>query len=112
MKKKRIVAGSSTQTDIRVRGDPEPDRHLFNFLVDTSTQLDDLRTYISDRGVTMRSLNCVSNVSAQFKSYKLTVPVSQYKQLFNGDLWPEGVRVRPYYPKSANSDRDNTGSEG
>ena len=40
-------------------------------------------------------------------SHKLTVPVSQHKQLFNGDLWPEGVRVRPYYSKSANSDRDN-----
>ena len=38
MKKKRIVAGSSTQTDTRVRGAPEPDRHLFIFRVDANTQ--------------------------------------------------------------------------
>ena len=110
MKKKRIVAGSSTQTDTRVRGAPEPDRHLFIFRVDANT-LDDLRSYISDHGVTMRSLHCVSNANAKFKSYKLTVPVSQYKQLFNGDLWPEGVTVRPYYSNSTNSDRDNIDSE-
>ena len=78
------------------KGAPEPRRDLFIYRVDRDTTTSDLSTYIKDLGFNIRSLDCVSNDMAKFKSFKLSVPVSEFKDLFNENLWPYGVRVRKY----------------
>jgi len=44
----------------------------------------------------LESNECTSNPNARFKSFKLTVSLSHYKSLFNADIWPDGIRVRPF----------------
>ena len=66
-----------------------PDRHLFLYCVDT-TDIEDLHSHIYDMAVTIRSIQCVSNENAKYKSFRLTVPVSHYKQLFNSAIWVTG----------------------
>ena len=41
-------------------------------------------------------VECVSDEKAKFKSYKVTVPKTQFENLFNEELWPEGVRVQSW----------------
>ena len=97
--RKNVITGSRAQCSGNVRGAPDPDRHLFIYRVDRSTVVKDLESYISERGVTVRDLQCVSNCESKFKSFKLTVSVAQYSQLFDSSLWPQGVRIRPFYTK-------------
>ena len=94
--KRNIVSGNAKHIN-HVKGAPEPSRDLFIFRVDKNTQLEDLQSYISECGFTIRCLTQVSKDESIFKSFKLTVPVSQFKKLFDGNLWPEGIRVRRYW---------------
>jgi hypothetical protein len=80
------------------KGAPEPSRELFIFRVDKSTEIDELKDYLVGKNVKVRELKCVSNSEAKFKSFRLTVPVSDFKNLFDEALWPEGVRVRRFIP--------------
>jgi hypothetical protein len=78
-----------------------PDRHLFIYRVDKSASDRDISAFLVARQFNVRELTCVSNENAKFKSFKLTVPVTEYSNLFDGNLWPAGVRVRKYIsPKS------------
>ena len=45
-------------------------------------------------GFTVRDLQCLSHDNAMFKSFKLTVPKSEFADLFDGNIWPQGIRVR------------------
>ena len=56
--------------------------------------------------IEVRALEILSNVNAKFKSYKLTVPVSKFKDLFNEDMWPEGVCVRKFIPPRSGDSRN------
>ena len=82
----------------RFRGAPEPNRDLFIYRVDPNTEAEDLRDYMMEKGFEVRNLCCISNPNARFKSFKLTVPLSEFKDLFSDTLWPDGVRVRKYVP--------------
>jgi hypothetical protein len=91
----QVVTGKGQPND-RIKGAPEPVRHLFIYRVDKETQDDAIHSYITENGFSIKDLSCVSNINAKFKSYKLTVPVSEFKYLFDENLWPPGVRVRQY----------------
>ena len=84
-------------SDHRVRGAPEPERQLFIYRVDRQTVTEDLKIYIQEAGITVCSLACVSKEDSKFKSFKLSVPLSQFKRLFDNQMWPEGIRVRRFY---------------
>ena len=90
-----------------MRGAPEPERHLFIYRVDAATETEDLQSFFHDLGVTVKSLQCVSNENAKYKSFKLTVLISQFKQLFDSTIWPQGVCVRPYYTRIRHGHNDN-----
>ena len=94
-RRRREITGTANR-DCRTRGAPEPSRHLFISRVSEETNIEDLHTDISELGFTIRDLSCVSHNEAKFKSFKLTVPKSEFGDLFDGSLWAQGVRVRPY----------------
>lgn len=95
--KRQVVTGRG-QPNTRLRGAPEPVRDLFIFRVDNDTSVEDIKHYIENIGYSVKGLDCVSNVNAKFKSFKLTVPVSEFKELFDEKIWPPGVRVRRFIP--------------
>jgi hypothetical protein len=82
-----------------VKGAPEAMRDLFIYRVDKETSIYDIGNYIESQGFTVEDLQCVSHDAARFKSFKLTVPVSQYNSLFDSNLWAHGIRVRKYKSK-------------
>ena len=96
--RRKIITGNATSCAGRFKGAPEPNRDLFIFRVHPSTDISDLRVYVLDAGFDVRALDCISNAKAKYKSFRLTVPASQFADLFNESLWPSGVRVRKYVP--------------
>jgi hypothetical protein len=97
-KARKVITGKVKGEGAKVRGAPEPSRHLFIYRVDKSVNDSDMKDYVNEQGVTIQSLACVSHPSAKYKSFKLTVPISEYERLFSDEMWPEGIRVRKYIP--------------
>ena len=84
-------------------GPPEPVRHVLVKRISKNTKYEDVFTMIEQNGFTIKELKCVSHPKAQFKSYKLAVPLSEFNKLFNENLWPNGVLVRTYWPQKPGS---------
>ena len=94
---RRVLTGRCTSDpQHRFKGAPEPSRDLFIFRVHPDTETNELKQYLSSRKVNIRELKLVSNPAATFKSFKLSVPVSNFKSLFDDTFWPEGVCIRKY----------------
>lgn len=94
-KKRNVIIGNKTNCEIK--GAPEPNRDLFIFRLDSDTTDTSLRKYITEKGITVRELELKSNAEAKFKSYRLSVPKTQFAKLLDGDMWPEGVGVRKFF---------------
>ena len=90
-----MTGAGTKQGEHRVKGPPEPQRQLFIYRVDRQTETEDLKTFIQQA---VCSLDCVSKGDSKHKSFKLSVSLSQFKRLFDEQMWPEGIRVRRYYP--------------
>ena len=100
-RKDKFITGKSrlsSSTRGNFRGAPEPDQHLFIYRVENEATSDDIAQHVISHDITIRNLECVSNPNAKFKSFKLTVPVSDHQVLFDDQLWPNGVRVRKFIP--------------
>jgi hypothetical protein len=102
-----VITGAKSQTG-GFKGAPTPSRSIFIYRVSKDTELNELRTYIADLGVKdIRYLDCVSHVDAKFQSFKLTVPVNDHKELLDGSLWPEGVRIRDFFTRRETHQQNN-----
>ena len=56
------------------------------------------KNLVESQNVEVRSIECISNPNALYKSFKLTVPKSQLETIFNDTFpWPSGERVRNFY---------------
>ncbi len=97
---RKVVIGNKSTADgassIRFKGAPEPERSLFIYRVTGDTHIDDIHDMLSQYKFTVLSLECVSHPESKYKSFNLTVPISQFNSLYNEELWPHGVRVRRY----------------
>ena len=56
----------------------------------------DLYSYITGKDINVHKLQCVSHDLAANKSFQLTIPLADYSKIFNSDIWPEGIKVRPF----------------
>ena len=95
--KRNVIKGKSMAKH-GVKGAPEPSRHLFIFRVDNNTTEEDITNLLLSQqpSLTIRELVCTSHEDSKFKSFRLTVPISQYSELFNEELWPDGISIRPF----------------
>ena len=94
-----VVTGKNTTRNVlssKFRGAPEPDRHLFIYRVENDTDVADVTQYLDNENIPYTLVECLSNPNAKFKSFKLTVGVSRYQQLFNDHICPHGIRVRAF----------------
>ncbi len=57
-----------------------------------------MKSFLSQNSIEFRSSQCVSHSEAKYKSFKLSVGLSQMRVLLDELVWPDGVRVRKYYP--------------
>ncbi len=68
----------------------------FSLRVYRDTADDEMRCYISSKGVNGVDLTLVSNVNSTFKSYKLSVPIVEKDKIVQASLWPSGVCVEKW----------------
>ena len=102
-RKKRIITGNKENG--KFRGAPEPNRDLFIYRADKDTRSADLSSHLKDHGFHVRNIDCVSHPDSKFKSFRVTLPLSEFKDVFDSAIWPSGVRVRKYVPpKQVNYD--------
>ena len=94
LKRQKIVTGKATTG--RIRGAPPPSRDIFVYRLNSDTVDDDMLAYLHDNSVDVRDLICMSHEDSKFKSYKVTVSVTDMNRVFNEDFWPSGVRVRKF----------------
>lgn len=87
-----------------VQGAPPPKRDFFVSRVHRDTVDEHMKQYITDKGINSVELVIVSNPSAAFKSYKLSVPVSERPKILCADIWPYGVCVQKWRDRTANRD--------
>ncbi len=91
---RKTLIGKST-TSSQFKGAPEPDT-LFISRVEPDTTVQTIYDHLTEKSFTVQKLECVSHPNARYKSFKLTVPVKQYKKLYDEDLWPAGVQIRRF----------------
>jgi len=84
----------------RFKGGPEPNRHLFIYRVDNICTESDILVHLKDHEISVIDLKCVSHAESKFKSFKLSVPKSEFSSLFAENMWPGGVCIRPFRERS------------
>ena len=104
MRKKKVISGSGST--LRIRGAPEPSREIFVYRIHPDTTEDEFKEYMEYVGITVRAIECTSKVESHFKSYHVTIPVSHLERAFTPAAWPEGVRVRKFWPKKQQTDSE------
>ena len=91
-------------------GAPVPPKELFVYRVDNSTDTDDLRDYITDMGIDVIDLKCISHQEALSKSFKSAISNEHFNDLLKEDAWPDGVRVQRFIPPRQKPKNENYGS--
>ena len=84
-------------------GAPGPKRDFIIARVHPSTQDSTFRDFLSDNGFANFEFKLVSRTVAPFKSYKLTVFLSEKEKLLQPNLWPKGILVQKWKSKSGNN---------
>jgi hypothetical protein len=78
---------------------------LFVFRTDKTTTEANIKVFVQDNGYIVRNVTTLSHKDATFKSFKLTVPLSQVSELLNPELWPEGIGIRPFRREKRSNDK-------
>ena len=93
----KVITGNTKPGNGRFRGAPEPSRDIFVYRTHADTVVSDISDLIKSNGFHVREVNCISNPSARYKSFKLSVPASQLDSVLTDTFpWPEGVCVRRF----------------
>ena len=94
-KQTKVVVGTKA-ANRRLRGAQAPGRDLFVYRVDKEVTTLEIAHYVKNNGVELRNASCISHNDAMYKSFKLTVPVTDMPTLLDAALWPKGIMVRRY----------------
>ena len=109
--RKKTIEGKSVVAISGVKGAPEPSRDVFIYRLDKETKTSDLETYIESKGFEIRKLECVSHDEARCKSFKLSVPKSEFEKVLDAEMWPKGISVRQFFPpRSKREDQAPSGN--
>ena len=93
-RRRKLLEGTATGSG--VRGAPRT-RDMFISRVEKDTTDDQLRTWISEQNVNIMKFELLSHEDAIYKSFKLTVPVTDFTKLYEPSLWPVGVSIARYF---------------
>ena len=95
-RRKVAVTGSRTSHG-RLKGAPEPSRHIFVYRLDKCVSDKDMSSYMTEYDVMARKVEKVSNSDAKYNSFKVEIKISDLTKVLDGAFWPMGICVRRYY---------------
>ena len=95
-KRQRVVLGTASPSSSLVKGAPPPRRDFFVFRLDKSTTAEQLLMYLNDKDVSPIDAVEVSHPHSKFKSFKVTVSITNAEKILNPECWPRGIGVRRY----------------
>ena len=90
------MIGSGSVTNSSFRGAPIPKRDLFISRVRPDTNELDINNHIISLGVTDFVLQLISHEDTPYKSFKLTVNVSDKEFFMSPNIWPVGVCIKRF----------------
>ena len=70
------------------------------------SDIDQIKRYCSSLQVTLKNIIDLESKSLYYKSFKLSINISDREQLLSEDFWPKGIFIRKFYNprKSRNSE--------
>ena len=98
--KRRIVFGNSDNSVIKAA--PEVLFHAAITGVDCSLKEDDLKSFLKGKHIVFRDVKCYSREQSLSKTFKVSLPPSQYRRLQNPKLWGTGIVVKRFYDRNTN----------
>ena len=105
-KRPKIIQGKTEGTG-RFKGAPEPVRELFLYRVSKECEKEDIMTAMQENNVDVKDIVLKSKDEAKFRSFKITVNVSAVIKLLSDSYpWPAGVRVRRFFQKRRDAERE------
>ena len=103
LNKQKICKGEGDGSD-QFSGAPEPSRDLFIYRFLGGATEDSIKRNVTEAGYEVRLIQQMSHVNAKYKSFRLSVPTSQYEALReDSKFWPRGVRIKRFVPKKHNN---------
>ena len=100
-KKKRpnMIRGKSKNCSIKSAAEPIWEIYVSDVSKDISSE--DKVAHLTNNGIKVGSLKCLSRSSDYMDRYCLSVPLSDYDEVFNDELWGEGIFVERYFSPRA-----------
>ena len=69
---------------------------MFVFRIQPTTDDVALKNWIEEKCVTLLDFHKVSHPDSKYKSFKITVSVTDYMFLYDSRQWPEGVCIEKF----------------
>ena len=96
------IIGQSVRAGlVSVKGaDLTVNKYVGRFHNDVSTE--NVKSYIEDQGVSVVELELLDTKHQRFKSFRIRFKRSQLGKVVDGEFWPEGVIVSPFFRPRVN----------
>ena len=95
----KTIFGTGTADNCIIKSATEPRQDIFITRVHCDVTKDKKYNYLISKNLKVLHLHCVSHPDAFSKSFKLSVPKSQYSLVFDPSLWPGDITVKKYINK-------------
>ena len=98
----RTIIGKSVRNGlVSVKGaDLTVNKYVGRFHNDVTVET--VRSYIEDQGVSVVELELLDTKHQRFKSFRLRFKRSQLEKVEDGEFWPQGVIVSPFFRPRVN----------
>ena len=91
----KSISGKSSNS--RIKAGPEPNCEVHIAGIDNESHTpDDLRSFLESCDIRVKKLVRLSMEKRSRASYLLVVPVSDEIKVYDDELWPSGINVRPF----------------
>ena len=93
------ILGTGTADTIEIEVAPEPSRYIFVSRLHSDINSNKLTNYLKSKNIVTRNVEYISHPDSKSRSFKLSVPKSMFKTVFDATLWPEGISAKKYYSR-------------
>ena len=97
-KRPKMIRGKSKNGSLKSAAAPIWEIYVRDVSKDVSSE--DIVAHLTNNGIKVSSLKCLSRSTDYIDRYCLSVPLSDYDKVFNNELWGDGIFVGRYFSTS------------